>query len=186
MNKNINDERFTEILLTQEQIEKRILELSCWVDKIYKNSKNLILVGLLKGSIPFLAQLIKSIKTEHTLDFMTVSSYRGEVENTGNIKIIMDLITDIKDKDVLIVEDIIDSGKSLKKIHENLILRSPKSLRIITLLDKPINRKTDIEADISGFIVPDKFLVGFGLDVKEKMRNVPFIAVFNQNYLKKL
>ncbi|MDK2819472.1 MAG: hypoxanthine phosphoribosyltransferase [Mycoplasmataceae bacterium] len=186
MSKTINDERFTEILFTQDQIEKRIIELSTWVDEMYTTSKDLILVGLLKGSIPFLAQLIKSIKTEHTLDFMTVSSYRGEVENTGNIKIIMDLVIDIKDKDVLIVEDIIDSGKSLKKIYENLILRGPKSLRIITLLDKPVNRKTDIQADISGFIVPDKFLVGFGLDVKEKMRNVPFIAVFNKDYLEKL
>jgi hypoxanthine phosphoribosyltransferase len=144
------------------------------------------LIGLLKGSVPFLAQLIKTIETEHMLDFMTISSYGGGVSNSGNIKIIMDLITDIKNKDVLIVEDIIDSGRSLEKIKENLILRNPKSLKIVTLLDKPSNRKADIEADISGFIVPDEFLVGFGLDVKEKMRNVPFIGVFNKKYLDKL
>lgn len=185
-NKNANDERFIKILLTQEQIEKRIVELALWIDETYRGSKNLILIGLLKGSIPFLAQLIKSVQTEHTLDFMTVSSYGGGVENTGNIKIIMDLITDIKDKDVLIVEDIIDSGKSLEKIKENLESRNPKTLRIITLLDKPTNRKVDINADISGFVVPDEFLVGFGLDVKEKMRNIPFIGVFNKKYLDKL
>ncbi|MGL5732926.1 MAG: hypoxanthine phosphoribosyltransferase [Metamycoplasmataceae bacterium] len=180
------DKRFTKILFTQEQIEKRIVELSSWIDETYNGSKDLILIGLLKGSIPFLAQLIKTVKTEHTLDFMTVSSYGGNVKNSGNIKIIMDLITDIRDKDVLIVEDIIDSGKSLEKIKENLESRHPKSLRIITLLDKPANRKVKIEADISGFIVPDEFLVGFGLDVKEKMRNIPFIGVFNKKYLKEL
>ena len=172
MNK-VKDERFIKILFTQEQIEKRIIELSKWVDVTYSGSKDLILVGLLKGSIPFLAQLIKTIKMEHTLDFMTVSSYGGGVSSTGNIKIIMDLITDIKDKDVLIVEDIIDSGKSLEKITKNLISRNPKSLKIITLLDKPTNRMTNIKPDISGFVVPDEFLAGFGLDVKEKMRNVP-------------
>ncbi len=187
MNKtDIKDERFTKVLFTQEQIEKRIVELSQWVDETYKGSKDLVLIGLLKGSVPFLAQLIKTIETEHMLDFMTISSYGGGVSNSGNIKIIMDLITDIKNKDVLIVEDIIDSGRSLEKIKENLILRNPKSLKIVTLLDKPSNRKADIEADISGFIVPDEFLVGFGLDVKEKMRNVPFIGVFNKKYLDKL
>ncbi|MGL5204637.1 MAG: hypoxanthine phosphoribosyltransferase [Metamycoplasmataceae bacterium] len=183
---DIEDKRFKKILFTQEQIEKRIVELSSWIDETYKNSRDLILIGLLKGSIPFLAQLIKTVKTEHTLDFMTVSSYGGNVRNTGNIKIIMDLITDIRDKDVLIVEDIIDSGRSLEKIKENLELRHPKSLKIITLLDKPSNRKVNIIADISGFVVPDEFLVGFGLDVKEKMRNVPFIGVFNKKYLKEL
>lgn len=186
MNNNVKDDRFTKILFTQKEIEERIVELSTWVDEIYKDSKDLILVGLLKGSIPFLAQLMKTIKVEHTLDFMTVSSYGGGVSNTGNIKIIMDLITDIKGKDVLIVEDIIDSGKSLEKICANLFSRNPKSLKIITLLDKPKNRVVDIKADISGFIVPDEFLVGFGLDVKEKMRNVPFIGVFNKKYLDKL
>ncbi len=186
MQNNIKDERFTKILLTQNQIEKRIVELASWVDEVFCDSKNFILIGLLKGSVPFLAQLIKSIKTEHTLDFMTISSYDGGTSNTGNIKIIMDLITDIKGKDVLIVEDIIDSGKSLEKIRENLILRNPKTLKIITLLDKPKNRKVEIQADISGFIVPDEFLAGFGLDVKEKMRNLPYIGVFNKKYLDKL
>ena len=185
-NTNIKDERFTKILLTQAEIEKRIIELSTWVDETYSDSKDLVLIGLLKGSVPFLAQLIKTIKTEHTLDFMTISSYGGEVSNSGNIKIIMDLITDIRNKDVLIVEDIIDSGRSLEKIKENLILRNPKSLKIVTLLDKPANRKSKIQADISGFVVPDEFLVGFGLDVKEKMRNIPFIGIFNKKYLEKL
>ncbi|WP_322935131.1 hypoxanthine phosphoribosyltransferase [Mycoplasmopsis felis] len=167
------------ILFTQEFIEQKILDASDWVNQTYKNSNDLILVGLLKGSIPFLAQLIKNIKIEHVLDFMTASSYSGKKESTGSVKIIMDLAQDIKNKDVLIVEDIIDSGITLEKITNILKSRNPKSLRIITLMDKPHHRKNDLIADYSCFLVPDEFLVGFGLDYKEKMRNLPYIGVLD-------
>lgn len=180
------DKRFTKILFTQEQIEKRIKELAEWVNNTYQNSKDLILVALLKGSIPFLAQLMKSIKVEHALDFIVASSYSGKTNSTGNIKIIMDLASDIENKDILIIEDIIDSGITLEKVRDNLLSRKPKSLKIMTLLDKPIRRRANIKPDIFGFEVPDEFLAGFGLDVKEKMRNVPYIGVFNKDYLDEL
>lgn len=182
----MKDERFTKILFTQKQIEKRIKELAEWVNQNYKNSNNLVLVGLLKGSIPFLAQLIKNIEVDHTLDFIVASSYSGAMSSSGNIKIVMDLASDIQNKDVLIIEDIIDSGITLKKVCDNLKTRKPKSLRIMTLLDKPMKRKANISPDIVGFEVPDEFLAGFGLDVKEKMRNVPYIGIFNKKYINKL
>ena len=111
------DPRLEEILFTQEQLEKRIKELASWVNKTYKGSKDLILVGLLKGSIPFMAQLIKDIKVEHMLDFIIASSYSGDTKSTGNVKLVMDLNVDIYDKDVLIIEDIIDSGITLYKVY---------------------------------------------------------------------
>ena len=184
--KEIKDKRFTKILFTQQQIEEKIVELAQWINENYKDSKDLILVGLLKGSIPFLAQLIKSVDVEHSLDFIVASSYSGGTSSSGNIKIIMDLATDIKNKDVLIIEDIIDSGITLEKVRNNLLTRKPKSLKIMTLLDKPVRRKADIKPDIYGFVVPDEFLAGFGLDVKEKLRNVPYIGVFNKKYIDEL
>ncbi len=180
------DPRFEEILFTRKQLEKRIKELAMWVNKTYKDSKDLILVGLLKGSIPFMAQLIKDIKVEHILDFIIASSYSGDIKSTGNVKLVMDLNVDIYGKDVLIIEDIIDSGVTLYKVKKGFESRNPKSVRIMTLLNKPSKRQADIKPDVYGFEVPDKFLVGFGLDIKEKMRNVPYIGVFNKKYLDKL
>ena len=180
------DKRFTKILFTQKQIEKKIKELANWVNEEYRNSNDLILIGLLKGSIPFLAQLIKDVEVDHALDFIVASSYSGGTSSTGNIKIIMDLASDIENKDVLIIEDIIDSGITLSKVKNNLLARKPRTLKIMTLLDKPSRRKADIQPDIYGFEVPDEFLAGFGLDVKEKMRNVPYIGIFNKDYIDKL
>ncbi|WP_029512544.1 hypoxanthine phosphoribosyltransferase [Mycoplasmopsis iners] len=180
------DKRITKVLYSQEEIEDKIKELAVWVNATYQFSKDLIIVGLLKGSIPFLAQLIKNVNVDHKLDFMTASSYLGGHQSTGSVKIIMDLANDIENKDILVVEDIIDSGITLNKIKELLLARKPKSLKIITLLDKPINRKVNLQADKSGFIVPDVFLVGFGLDYKEKLRNLPYIGIFNQDYLDKM
>lgn len=182
----MRDKRITKVLFTQKQIEKRIKELSKWVNENYKNSNNLVLIGLLKGSIPFLAQLIKYINVDHILDFIVTSSYSGAMQSSGNIKIIMDLASNIENKDVLIVEDIIDSGITLEKVKNNLLSRNPSSLKIMTLLDKPSKRKADIKPDIFGFIVPDEFLVGFGLDVKEKLRNLPYIGIFDKKYINKL
>lgn len=184
--KKVVDERFEEILFTQEQIEKRIKELGEWVNENYKDSKDLILVGLLKGSIPFMAQLMKEIKVNHVIDFIIASSYFGGVKSTGNAKIIMDLNIDIYNKDVLVIEDIIDSGITLSKIKLNLQARNPKSLKIMTFLDKPTRRQVDIQPDVFGFTVPDKFLAGFGLDVKEKLRNLPYIGVFNKKFIDEL
>lgn len=179
------DYRIDKILFSQEFIEEKIRECADWVNENYKNSQNLILVGLLKGSVPFLAQLIKSVEVDHQIDFMTASSYAGSHASSGSVKIIMDLSQDIQDKDVLIVEDIIDSGITLNKIKELLLARSPKSLKILTLMNKEFKRKTNLKADFYGFDVPDAFLVGFGLDYQEKFRNLPYIGVLNEQYIYK-
>ncbi len=174
------------ILITQAEIDQKCVELAQWVDSEYKDSKNLILVGLLKGSIPFMAELVKSVQTIHTMDFMTISSYDGEVKSSGNVKIIMDLATNIVDKDVLIIEDIVDSGRTLTTTIDMLSKRNPKSLKVLTLLDKPEGRTNGFEVDKFGFKVPNEFLYGFGLDVNEKLRNLPYIAVFNKDLIDEL
>lgn len=180
------DYRISKVIFSEEEIKSRIKELALWINKTYKDSNNLILVGLLKGSIPFLAELIKHIEVDHSMDFIVASSYSGKTSSSGNIKIVMDLASDINDKDVLIVEDIIDSGITLEKVKSNLNTRNPKSLRIMTLLDKPYKRKSNINADITGFEAPDEFLVGFGLDVNEKLRNLPYIGVFDKKFKDKI
>lgn len=182
----MRDPRFTEILYTKEQLEARIKELAQWVNETYEGSKDLVLVGLLKGSIPFMAQLIKDVTVDHVLDFMTVSTYEGGTKSTGKIKIIMDLKHNVEGKDVLIVEDIVDSGLTLSSIVKMLKEHEPKSIKVLTLLDKPEGRKTTFIPDASGFVVPNKFLAGFGLDVKEKLRNVPYIGIFDVSKLDEL
>lgn len=126
-----------------------------------------------------MAQLIKDVTVNHSMDFMTVSTYAGGTKSSGNIKIVMDLKNDIKGKDVLIVEDIVDSGLTLSTIVKMLKDHKPNSLRVLTLLDKPEGRQVEFVPDAYGFVVPNKFLAGFGLDVNEKLRNVPFIGVFD-------
>lgn len=180
------DYRIKKILFSREEIENKCKELAQWVNETYANSETVILIGLLKGSVPFLAQLIKDVTIDVTLDFMTVSSYAGGLKSGGNLKIVMDLKQDIKGKDVLIVEDIVDTGLTLKTIIEGLNLRHPKSLKTITLLDKPEGRKVDFHVDKYGFIAPHEFLVGFGLDVKEKMRNLPYIGIFDETKLEEV
>ncbi|MGL5519953.1 MAG: hypoxanthine phosphoribosyltransferase [Metamycoplasmataceae bacterium] len=183
----MSDKKYvTKILFSEKEIEKKIKELALWVDETYGESQNLILISILKGSIPFLAQLIKSVKTNHEIDFMAISTYRGGQKSSGNIKIVMDLANDISGKDVLIVEDIVDSGLSLNKVKENLKRRNPNSIKILTLLDKKEGRKNDFEVDKYGFIAPNEFLIGFGLDVKEKLRNLPYIGIFNKDFFDKI
>ncbi|RIV16902.1 hypoxanthine phosphoribosyltransferase [Mycoplasmopsis gallopavonis] len=177
--------KIKEILFDQAFIESKIQNCAEWVNQTYQNSQDLVLIGLLKGSVPFLAQLIKSVTVDHTIDFMTASSYDGSHASSGSVKIIMDLAHDIEGKDVLIIEDIIDSGITLSKIKQILSARKPKSLKILTLMDKPFNRKVNLQADYFGFEVPDAFLVGFGLDYKEQLRNLPFIGIFDEKFLEK-
>lgn len=167
-----------QILFTREEIENRIFQLAKWVNTTYKNSENLLMLSVLKGSIPFLSQLIKDVKVDHAIDFMTVSSWHGKTKSSGQIKIVMDLDSDIKNKDVLIVEDIIDSGKTLQKIIDILKNRQPNSIKIITLINKKIAAKRFIEPDMYGFKINDFFIVGYGLDFEEKLRNLPYIGIF--------
>ena len=171
---------FKKVLYTKTQIEKKCEELADWINKEYKNADDLIIVGLLKGSIPFLAQLIKSVKILHRLDFMTVSSYYGKISSSKNLKFIMDLNVDIYNQQVLIIDDIIDTGLTLSKVFAHLQNRKPKSIKTVVLFDKRVARKNDFQVDKYGFITPNEFLIGFGLDFKEKFRNIPFVGVFDQ------
>lgn len=186
MKDKIRDPRFKEILFSEEEIQKRIKELAKWINETYEKSTDLIFVGLLKGCLPFLIDLSKNVTVDNIWDFMIVSSYEGGVESSGNVKVVMDLKQNIFDKDVLIVEDIIDSGITLKKVVEMLKMKQPKSLKIISLLNKKENRKVNLFVDKIGFEVPNKFLAGYGLDVKEKLRNIKFIGVFDKDYLDKI
>jgi len=165
-----------EILLTEQQIGQRVKELGEQISKDYAG-KNLLMVSVLKGSLVFMADLMRAIDIKLAIDFMSVSSYGSGTKTSGVVKIIKDLDISLSQHDVLIVEDILDSGMTLAYLKEILESRNPASIRLCTLLDKPERRKAPVVADYVGFIVPDEFVVGFGLDYDEKYRNLPFIGV---------
>ncbi|AJR12417.1 hypoxanthine-guanine phosphoribosyltransferases [Mesomycoplasma dispar] len=171
----------TKILYNNEQIKTRINEIAEWINLNYADSKLIVFIGVLKGSLIFLTELIQKVKIDCMIDFVIAKSYFGGTESTGELKIITDIDTIIENKDVILVDDILDSGITLAKIRDYLKLRKPNSLKIITLFDKKSKRKYNIEADISGFEVPDAFLVGYGLDYQDKYRNWPFVAIFDPN-----
>lgn len=165
-----------EILLTEEQIRAKVKELGAAISADYKN-KNLLMVSILKGSVVFMADLMRAIEIPASIDFMSVSSYGSGVKTSGVVRIIKDLDNPIEGRDLLIVEDILDSGMTLSYIIEMLGSRGPSSIKICTLLDKPDRRTVPVETDYCGFTIPDKFVVGYGLDYAEKYRNLPFIGV---------
>ena len=167
------------ILITKEELAKRIEELGKQISKDYEGKK-ILAIGILKGSVIFLADLIRSIDSEVSIDFMTVSSYGNSTETSGELTIKKDLDTDISGKDVLIVEDIIDSGITLSKLKEVLLKRNPASLKICTLLNKPERRIAQVDVDYIGFDIPNEFIIGYGLDYAEKYRDLPFIGVLKR------
>lgn len=162
------------VLYTMEEIQKRIKELGEEITKDY-NGKELIVICILKGAIFYTVDLVKNIDLDLNLEFMKVSSYEG-TESTGVITIKQDITCDIKGKDVLVVEDIIDTGRTLRVLREELLKRGPSSLKITTFLDKKERREVEMEADYVGYEIPNKFVVGYGLDVDEKYRNLPYIG----------
>ncbi|AYN24850.1 hypoxanthine phosphoribosyltransferase [Buchnera aphidicola] len=165
------------VIISEKELDIRVRELGKEITKKYKNSENkIILIALLRGSFVFVADLCRRIKIEHEVDFMTTSSYGRGMISTGDVKIIKDLDEDIYNKNVLIVEDIIDSGKTLSKVLGILKLRNPKSLSICTLLDKPECREVDINVDFIGFSIPDEFMVGYGIDYAQSYRYLPYIG----------
>lgn len=167
-----------EILLDSETVQARVQELGDKITQFYQDSPNLLLVCVLKGGVMFLTDLMRHVDVSHTIDFMAVSSYgSGARRSSGYVRIVMDLERDISGMDVLLVEDIIDSGHTLSYIMGQLKARNPRSLRICSLLSKPSRREVDIEIDFLGFEIPDKFVFGYGLDLDEKFRNLPFIGV---------
>lgn len=162
------------ILINKSKLEKRIEEMGKQITKDYEG-KDLVLVGILKGSVMFMTELAKNIKRSVALDFMDVSSYEG-TESTGKIRINKDIRDSIEGKDVIIVEDIIDTGRTLTYVKEYLSQKNPNSIKIATMLSKPSRRVLELNVDYIGFAIEDKFVVGYGLDYNEKYRNLPYIG----------
>lgn len=175
MNDNMKED-VLRVLLSEDEIREKVRELGGKITADYKNS-NLMLVTVLKGAVVFLADLMRQIDVPAEIDFMVVSSYGSGVKSSGVVKIVKDLDVPLAGKDILIVEDILDSGLTLSSIKELLESRGPRSIRIATLLDKPSRRKVDLQADYIGFSVPDEFVIGYGLDYDEKYRNLPYIGI---------
>lgn len=164
------------VLLSEEEIHAKVKEMGKKITEDYKNS-NLMLVTVLKGAVVFLADIMREIDVPAEIDFMVVSSYGSGVKSSGVVKIVKDLDVPLEGKDILIMEDILDSGLTLSYIKELLASRGPRSIKIATLLDKPSRRKVDLQADYVGFSVPDEFVIGYGLDYDEKYRNLPYIGI---------
>lgn len=163
-------------LFSEEELQKKVAELGAAITEEYRG-KDLLIVTVLKGAVVFLADLMRKIDTPAEIDFMVVSSYGAGTKSSGVVKIVKDLDVPLKDRHILIVEDILDSGLTLSYIKGILQDRGPASIRIATLLDKPARRKADLKADYVGFEVPDEFVVGYGLDYDEKYRNLPYIGI---------
>lgn len=168
--------KLTGVMLSQGEIENKVTELAKQIEKDYEG-QDLLLVGILKGASVFVADLMRKINLNVNIDFMSVSSYGSGTVSSGTVKILKDLDVDIKDKSVLIVEDIIDSGITLRNLYDTLMTREPRSLKLCTLLNKPARKKVDVNVDYVGFVIEDKFIVGYGIDYDEKYRNLPYIAI---------
>ena len=170
-----------EVLISEEQIASRVAELGAEISRDYEGG-NLLLVCILRGGVMFLTDLMRKITVPMAVEFMAVSSYgSGKRESSGQARITLDLNVDIRDMDVLVVEDIIDSGHTLASVLEVLSTRKPKSLYICTLLDKADRREVDVPVRYSGFVIPNKFVFGYGLDIDEFYRNLPFVGVVDLN-----
>ncbi|TGA96539.1 hypoxanthine phosphoribosyltransferase [Sporolactobacillus shoreae] len=173
-----------EILITEEEIQKKVHEFGERLSKEYEGRFPLV-VGVLKGALPFMADLIKQISVPIEIDFMDVSSYGNSTVSSGEVKIVKDLDTSVEGRDILIVEDIIDSGLTLSYLVDLFKTRKAKSIKIVTLLNKPSGRKkSSVIPDMTGFNVPDAFLVGYGLDYAERYRNLPFVGILKPEIYK--
>lgn len=175
----MSEQGLKKTLFSKEDIAEIVARLGAEITEHYKTSdKELIVVGLLRGSFVFMADLVREIKCPMVTDFMTVSSYGDETESSGDVKIVMDLDESITDRDVLLVEDIIDTGNTFSKVVHLLDNRKPASLKICTLLNKPSRRQVEVEIDFCGIDIPDEFVCGYGLDYAQKFRNVPYIGIY--------
>ena len=173
------------VLLSEDELKKIVEDLGARITEDYKG-KNLVVVSVLKGSVVFMADLMRAIKIPCSIDFMAVSSYGSGTKTSGVVKIIKDLDSEVVcGSDLLIVEDILDSGVTLEYLMKVLSARNPNSIRICTLLDKPERRKANIKADYSGAQIPDAFVVGYGLDYDEKYRNLPFVGILKPEVYEK-
>ncbi len=164
------------VLLTEEQIQQRVRELAREIGRDFLG-KTPVLIGILKGSIYFLADLMRELDVDHEVDFISISSYASGVSSSGTVRMLKDLDHDITGRDVLVVEDIIDSGLSLSYLRKNLLSRNPRSLAVATLLAKEVPRERQIYVDYCGFEIGDDFVIGYGLDYAEHFRELPYVAV---------
>ena len=173
------EEYIGRVLISREDLGKRVAELGAEITRDYEGKKILVL-GILKGAVPFMADLIREIKLPLAYDFMALSSYGVSTQSSGVVRILKDLERSVEDVHILIVEDIVDTGLTLKYLKENLRARNPLSVKVVTLLDKAARRKTDVTPDYNGFTIPDEFVVGYGLDFNEEYRNLPYVGVLKQ------
>jgi hypoxanthine phosphoribosyltransferase len=168
------------VLIASEKLQARILELAQEINALYSDADRPLLVCVLKGAFMFLADLTRQLTIRHEVDFMEISSYGAGTKSSGIVRILLDLERNIEGRHVLIVEDIIDSGRTLEYITRNLRTRNPASLRVCTLLSKPARREIDVPVHLVGFEIPDEFVIGYGLDYAEEYRNLPFIGVLKE------
>lgn len=173
------NEAIREVLLSEEEISQRCRELGKQITEDYQDKEAPILVSVLKGSVMFLTELAKRIELDVELEFMCLSSYHG-TESTGEVKIVMDLGKSIAGKNVLLIEDIVDTGLTLKEVKKLLVNKGASDVKIVSLLDKPSRRKVEVSADYVGFTIPDEFVVGYGLDFDQKYRNLPFVGILKE------
>jgi len=165
-----------EVMISTAEIEQKVAELGAQIQAHYQGSENLLMVALLRGSAIFMSDLCRAVDLPMSIDFMTASSYGDSTQSSRDVKIVQDLNERIEGRDVIIVEDIIDTGNTLSKVVDMLKLREPKSLTLCTLLDKPSRREVEVDVDWIGFSIPDEFVVGYGIDYAQKYRNLPYIA----------
>jgi len=174
-----------EILVPEEKLQARIAELGAEISHDFHDSDRLVLICILRGGVMFLTDLMRRITVPHAIEFMAVSSYGvGERESTGQVRITLDLNIDIHDRDVILVEDIIDSGRTLASVLEMLSLRKPRCMKVCTLLDKAERREIEVPVKYIGFSIPNKFVFGYGLDLDDLYRNLPFIGVVDEKKYK--
>ena len=173
----LSTEHDIDILITETEIAARTTQLARMINEHYSDTKQLVVVGLLRGSFVFIADLARRIDLPVEVDFMTVSSYGDKMESSRQVRIIQDLETPIKGRDVLIVEDIIDTGHTLSQVYDILKTREPRSLRVCALLNKPSRREVEVEIDWVGFDIPDEFVIGYGIDFAQQGRNLPHIGI---------
>ena len=177
-------ENIERVLVSEEELHRINVRLGAQITRDYAG-KNLLVVGILKGSVLFMADLIREIRLPCKLDFLAVSSYGGDTGSSGVVKIVKDIDIELEDHDVLLVEDILDSGRTLSYVCDMLRTRHPASIRVATLLDKPERRVVDLKADYVGTSVPDEFVVGYGLDFDQRYRNLPYIGQLKRSVYEK-
>ncbi|MCI6241084.1 MAG: hypoxanthine phosphoribosyltransferase [Wujia sp.] len=168
-----------EVMIDEETVEARIAEIAKQLSEEYEG-KTLHIIGVLKGSVFFMCELAKKLTVPVTMDFMSVSSYGNDTKSSGVVKLIKDLDESIEGRNVVLIEDIMDSGRTLSYLIKILKERKPASFKVVTLLDKPDRRVVELEPDITGFVIPDRFVVGYGLDCAQKYRNLPYIGVISE------